>query len=529
MNELMVINSKVNPNSNDFKEKFEETSAIVTEFKGRLRETTIRSNDPNVLKHKSKGKLLARERINALIDEGTFFYEFSALAANDVHGGQFHSAGIITGIGIIHGIETIIVANDPTVKGGTYIYETIKKHLRAQEIALDHKLPCVYIVESGGIFLPEQATVFADRDHFGKIFYNQSRLSAAGIPQIAMVMGSCTAGGAYIPAMSDESIIVKNQGTIFLAGPPLVKAAIGEEVTAEELGGAYVHTHISGVADHLAETEEEAIFICRSIFEYLPKPKKFTSISYSIDEPLYPANELYGIIHNQNSRWMDPYEIIARIVDGSKFQEFKADYGVTLVTGFAKIMGHNVGIVANNGVLFSESALKGTHFIEMCSVRKIPLIFLHNISGFMVGKNAEHKGIAKDGAKMVHAVANANVPKITIIFGRSHGAGNYAMAGRAYNPNLLFTWPNAKTSVMGGRQAAEVLGAVKEKNGLNAEELKNSIIERFEQESSAYFSTSRLWDDGVIDPIDTRKMIGLGLSIAANKEISDYKPGIYRM
>jgi 3-methylcrotonyl-CoA carboxylase beta subunit len=529
MDEFTIIKSKINPNSEEFKDNLKATLQIVYDFRNQLQIVTNRNDDSYVVKHKSKGKLLARERINALIDKESSFYEFSTLAANDLHESHFYSAGIVTGIGIIHGIETIIIANDPTVKGGTYIYETIKKHLRAQEIAFEHRLPCVYIVESGGIFLPQQATVFADRDHFGKIFYNQSRLSAAGIPQIAMVMGSCTAGGAYIPAMSDESIIVENQGTIFLAGPPLVKAAIGEEVTAEELGGAYVHTHISGVADHLAKTEEEAIKICRSIFEYIPKPQKSKITASEIEEPLYSANELYGIIHSQSSRWMDPYEIIARIVDGSKFQEFKPNYGVTLVTGFAKIMGNTVGIIANNGILFSESALKGTHFIEMCSIRKIPLIFLHNISGFMVGKDAEHKGIAKDGAKMVHAVANTNVPKITIVFGRSHGAGNYAMAGRAYKPNLLFIWPNAKTSVMGGQQAAEVLVSVKQKNGVNDEDLRSSITEKFEAESSAYFSTSRIWDDGIIDPVDTRKMIGLGLSIAANIEIPDYKPGIYRM
>jgi 3-methylcrotonyl-CoA carboxylase beta subunit len=529
MNDLTVLKSKIKSNSDDYKSNYKETIQIIDDYNERLQSVIDRKNDSYLIKHKSKGKLLARERISALIDKKTEFYEFSTLAANGLYEGKFHSAGIVTGIGIIQGIETVIIANDPTVKGGTYVKETIKKHLRAQEIAYENLLPCVYIVESGGIFLPEQANVFADRDHFGKIFYNQSRLSAAGIPQIAMVMGSCTAGGAYIPAMSDQSIIVENQGTIFLAGPPLVKAAIGETVTAEDLGGAYVHTHLSGVADHMAKSEEEAILLCRSIFENLPKPKKTRTVQEKFEEPLYPAKELYGIIHQQNSRWIDIYEIIARIVDGSKFQEFKPDYGKTLVTGFSKIMGQIVGIVANNGILFSESALKGTHFIEMCSVRKIPLVFLHNITGFMVGKDSEHKGIAKDGAKMVHAVANTNVPKITIIFGKSHGAGNYAMAGRAYSPNLLFTWPNAKISVMGGRQAAEVLSTVKNGNQENHDDLKNQIIEKYEQESSAYFGTSRIWDDGIIDPVDTRKMIGLGLSIAANKEIPDYKSGIYRM
>jgi 3-methylcrotonyl-CoA carboxylase beta subunit len=529
MEDITVIKSKIIPSSQEYKGNYRETLEIIEDFKNRLESIIERKDDPYVVKHKSKGKLLARERINKLIDSGSPFYEFSALAANDMYEGRFYAAGIITGIGTIQGIESVIIANDPTVKGGTYVKETIKKHLRAQEIAYEHHLPCVYIVESGGIFLPEQANLFADRDHFGRIFYNQSRLSAAGIPQVAMVMGSCTAGGAYIPAMSDESIIVQNQGTIFLAGPPLVKAAIGEDVTAEELGGAYIHTHISGVADHLAKTEDEAIQICRSIFENLPKPRKTFLASEPFDEPLYPAEELYGIIHSQNTRWMDPYEIIVRIVDGSKFQEFKPKYGRSLVTGFAKIMGQTIGIVANNGVLFSDSALKGTHFIQMCNVRKIPLLFLHNITGFMVGKDAEHNGIAKDGAKMVHAVANANVPKITIIFGRSHGAGNYAMAGRAYNPNLLFTWPNSMTSVMGGKQAAEVLVSVKQNSPEEAEALRNKILARYEVESSAYFSTSRIWDDGIIDPVDTRNYIAMGLSIAANKEIPDYKPGVYRM
>lgn len=529
MNDLTTIKSRVELDSDQYRTNYYGTKLIIAEFHNRLKTVLERDDDPYVQKHKAKGRMLARQRINLLIDKGTTFYEFSSLAANDMYNEQFHSAGIVTGVGIIHGIESIIIANDPTVKGGTYVKETIKKHLRAQEIALENRLPCVYIVESGGIFLPEQANVFADHDHFGRIFYNQSRLSAEGIPQVAIVMGSCTAGGAYIPAMSDESIIVQNQGTIFLAGPPLVKSAIGEDVTAEELGGAYAHTHISGVADHMAKTEEEALQICRNIFEHYPKPKKYSIVDDKIEEPLYPAEELYGIIHAQNTRWIDPYEVIARIVDGSKFQEFKPKYGPSLVTGFAKIMGYTVGILANNGVLFSESALKGTHFIQMCNIRKIPLIFLHNITGFMVGKDAEHGGIAKDGAKMVHAVANANVPKITIIFGRSHGAGNYAMAGRAYKPNLLFIWPNSKTSVMGGRQAADVLGTVKNSTKESEEELKRRIMNRYEDESSAYFSTSRLWDDGIIDPVDTRKMIGLGLSIAANKEVPDYKPGVYRM
>lgn len=524
-----VIPSKVDTSSKQYAKNLNETSQIIEDFRARLKATLNRTTDPYVLKHKEKGKLTVGERINALVDEGTSFFELSALAANGMYENKFHSAGIVTGIGIIQGVETMIIANDPTVKGGTYVKETIKKHLRAQEIALDNHLPCVYVVESGGIFLPEQANVFADHDHFGKIFYNQARLSAAGIPQVAMVMGSCTAGGAYIPAMSDETIIVDKQGTIFLAGPPLVKSAIGEEVSAEELGGAYAHTHISGVADHLARSEEEAIQICRNIFEHLPKPQKSFVGNGQYENPLYPSEELYGIIHDQSSRWIDPYEIIARLVDGSQFQEFKPNYGTTLVTGFAKIMGQTVGILANNGILFSESSLKGTHFIQMCSIRKIPLLFLHNITGFMVGKDAEHGGIAKDGAKMVHAVANANVPKITIIFGRSHGAGNYAMAGRAYKPNLLLTWPNSKISVMGGTQAAEVLGTVKQRDSVDIESFKKQIYQRYEDEASAYFATARLWDDGIIDPVDTRSWIAMGLSIAANKPTPDYKPGVYRM
>ena len=524
-----VISSKVDTSSKQYAKNLNETSQIIEDFRARLKATLNRTTDPYVLKHKEKGKLTVGERINTLVDEGTPFFELSALAANGMYENKFHSAGIVTGIGIIQGVETMIIANDPTVKGGTYVKETIKKHLRAQEIALDNHLPCVYVVESGGIFLPEQANVFADHDHFGKIFYNQARLSAAGIPQVAMVMGSCTAGGAYIPAMSDETIIVDKQGTIFLAGPPLVKSAIGEEVSAEELGGAYAHTHISGVADHLARSEEEAIQICRNIFEHLPKPQKSFVGNGQYENPLYPSEELYGIIHDQSSRWIDPYEIIARLVDGSQFQEFKPTYGTTLVTGYAKIMGQTVGILANNGILFSESSLKGTHFIQMCSIRKIPLLFLHNITGFMVGKDAEHGGIAKDGAKMVHAVANANVPKITIIFGRSHGAGNYAMAGRAYKPNLLLTWPNSKISVMGGTQAAEVLGTVKQRDSVDIESFKKQIYQRYEDEASAYFATARLWDDGIIDPVDTRSWIAMGLSIAANKPTPDYKPGVYRM
>jgi 3-methylcrotonyl-CoA carboxylase beta subunit len=479
--------------------------------------------------HNEFPKLSVHERIEHLLDANTPFLEFSALAANGQYNHQFPGAGIVTGVGYIHGQETVIVANNPAVKGGTYIRETIKKHLRAQEIALENHIPCVYIVESGGIFLPEQAYVYADKDHFGRIFYNQAKLSAAGIPQIAVVMGSCTAGGAYIPAMSDETIIVRNRGTIFLAGPPLVEAATGEVVSAEELGGADVHTHISGVADHLAENEEHALQLCRNLLFNIGNFNKQPVDRRSFDPPLYPPDELYGIIDTQNQQATNAYELIARLVDGSRFQEFRANYGQTLVTGYAHIMGYPVGIVANNGILFSESALKGTHFIELCNQRNLPLVFLQNISGFMVGKEYEHRGIAKDGAKMVHAVATSNVPKFTIVTGGSHGAGNYAMAGRAYNPTLLFMWPNAKISVMGGEQAAHVLSSIK-KNGVeDVEEIRNKILKQYEHESSAMYSTSRLWDDGIIDLADTRTVLGIGLAMSLNHKYPEPKNGIYRM
>jgi len=439
---------------------------------------------------------------------------------------------------VINGRETVIIANDATVKGGTYMQYTIKKHLRAQEIAMENHLPCVYIVDSGGAFLPEQDTVFPDRDHFGRFFYNQARMSAMGIPQVAMVMGSCTAGGAYVPAMSDETIIVRDQGTIFLGGPPLVKAATGEEITAEELGGGEVHTSISGVADHLAENERHAITICRHIFENLEKPRRQTLETLTPVEPLYDPTELYGIAPVDLRKLIDPREIIMRIVDGSRFHEFKARYATTLVTGFAHIMGFPVGILANFGVLFSESALKATHFIQLCTQRKIPLLFLQNITGFMVGKEFERGGIAKDGAKMVHAVSNANVPKFTVIFGGSFGAGNYGMAGRAFGPRLLFMWPNAKISVMGGEQASNVLVTVKEdqykEKGVEMPEeerkqLRNTILEKYEREGSAYYSTARLWDDGIIDPVDTRKMIAMGIAASLNNPFPDQQFGVFRM
>ncbi|MBN2818249.1 MAG: acyl-CoA carboxylase subunit beta, partial [Bacteroidales bacterium] len=433
---------------------------------------------------------------------------------------DFPSAGIITGIGIIQKKPAVIVANDATVKGGTYVKETIKKHIRAQQIAMQNKLPCVYLVDSGGIFLPRQADVFPDRFDFGRIFFNQARMSAEGIPQISVVMGSCTAGGAYIPAMGDETVIVKNQGTIFIGGPPLVKAATGEEVTAEELGGGEVHTKISGVADYLADDDVHALKLCRDIFSTL-NTKKLPAVETTFKEPKYSAEELYGLIPESPKKPIDPYKIIDRLVDGSEFHEFKREYGKTLVTAWAGILGQQVGIIANNGFLNSESALKGAHFIELCEFRKIPLLFLQNITGFIVGKTYEHQGIARDGAKLIHAVANARVPKFTLVFGGSYGAGNYAMAGRAYDPNFLFMWPNSKVAVMGGEQARQVLESIGAEN--------SGLIEQFEKESSVFYSTSRLWDDGIIDPVDTRNILGLLLSIAEIPSKHENNFGVFRM
>jgi 3-methylcrotonyl-CoA carboxylase beta subunit/propionyl-CoA carboxylase len=448
------------------------------------------------------------------------------------------SAGIVTGIGLIHGRETVIVSNDATVKGGSYYPITVKKHLRAQEIAQDNRLPCVYLVDSGGANLPYQADIFPDREHFGRIFYNEARMSALGIPQVAVVMGSCTAGGAYVPAMADENVIVKGKGTIFLGGPPLVKAATGEEVSAEELGGGDVHTRISGVSDYLAEDDEHALEITRSIFENLPRTQKFPLDREGPEDPAYDPAELYGVIPRETRVPYDVHEVIARLVDGSRFHEFKARYGPTLVTGFARIHGYLIGIVANNGVLFSESALKGTHFIELCCQRKIPLVFLQNITGFMVGKKYEQGGIAKDGAKMVHAVANAQVPKFTVITGASNGAGNYGMCGRAYSPRLLFMWPNSRISVMGGEQAAGVLLTVKlqqlkEKGQTMSPEdqqaFMDPILAKYEEEGNPYYSTARLWDDGILDPRETRDALGLGIAMSLNAPIPDHQVGVFRM
>ncbi len=490
-------------------------------------------------RHRERGKLTARERIDGMVDPGTPFLEVGALAAWEMYGDDAPSAGIVTGVARVAGREVMVVANDATVKGGTYYPMTVKKHVRAQEIAEENRLPCIYLVDSGGAFLPQQADVFPDREHFGRIFYNQARMSAKGIPQIAAVMGSCTAGGAYVPAMSDETVIVEGTGTIFLGGPPLVKAATGEEVTAEELGGADVHTVISGVADHFAANDAEALAIVRSAVANLGLPEKKLPWELTPPEPpLYPAEDIYGIVPSDLRRSFDVREIIARIVDGSRFHEFKSSYGPTLVCGFARVMGYPVGIVANNGILFSESALKGAHFIELCCRRNIPLVFLQNITGFMVGKKYEHEGIAKHGAKMVTAVASAEVPKFTVIIGGSFGAGNYAMAGRAYSPRFLWMWPNAQISVMGGPQAASVLLTVRlanmraDGNDMTPEEQEEfmaPVLKKYEEEGNAYHSTARLWDDGIIDPLDTRSYLALGLSAALNAPIPDTRFGVFRM
>ena len=535
---MFRIQSKIDTSSPEFQKQKEEYLAILKTFKERLALATKGGSEKAVLRHKKRGKLLPRERINLLVDKNTPFIELSALAAYGLYNNEFPSAGIVTGIGVIHGKEVMIIANDATVKGGSYTTETIKKHVRAQEIAMENRLPCVYLVDSGGVFLPEQSNVFPDKYHFGRFFFNQARLSSERIPQIAVVMGSCTAGGAYVPAMSDEAIIVRNQGTIFIGGPPLVKAATGAEVTAEELGGAEVHTMISGVADHLAENDVHAIQICRNIFESIERHEYQPLSTTPIEEPFYDPNELYGILPTDPRKPVDARELIARMVDGSKFHEFKEKYGLTLVTGFARIMGYEVGILASNGVLFSESALKGAHFVELCTSRNIPILFMQNITGFIVGKEYEHRGIARDGAKFVHAVANANVPKFTVIFGGSFGAGNYAMAGRAYEPRFLFMYPTSKISVMGGEQASGVLIQVKEEqlkargeelSSEDREALRQTIMNKYEEEGSAYYSTARLWDDGIIDPVDTRKIIGLSIAVSQNKKYPPTKNGIFRM
>jgi acetyl-CoA carboxylase carboxyltransferase component len=533
-----IIESNIDTSSKGYKENFKHYKLFVDDLEKNIAHAQRGGGDEKIKLHKSRKKMLARERIDALLDSDTPFMEFNSLAAHGMYDEKAPCAGIVTGIGIIHGREVVIVANDATVSGGTYYPMTVKKHLRAQEIAMENNLPCIYLVDSGGAFLPRQDEVFPDREHFGRIFYNQAVMSSMKIPQISAVMGSCTAGGAYVPAMSDETIIVKGTGTIFLGGPPLVKAATGEEVTAENLGGADVHCKESGVSDHYAHDDEEAIHITRNIIENLNRPEKTHLDISKPEEPAYDIKEIYGVIPKDSRKPFSVKEIIARIVDGSKFHEFKALYGTTIVCGFARIMGYPVGILANDGVLFSESALKGSHFIEVCCQRKIPLVFLQNITGFMVGKKYEAGGIAKDGAKMVSAVATANVPRFTVIIGGSFGAGNYGMCGRAYGPNQLWMWPNARISVMGGEQAANVLLTVKRdqlwRKGkeLTKEEEKAitaPILKKYETEGSPYYSTARIWDDGVIDPVDTRMVLGLGISASLNAPISDWKPGVFRM
>jgi 3-methylcrotonyl-CoA carboxylase beta subunit len=534
---MAVIKSKLKPSSAEFKSAADAMRAQVAELDERLALARAGGGSAARKRHQGRGKLLARERVAALLDPGAAFLELSPLAAWEVYGEPVPSAGLVTGIGRVSGRDCVIVVNDATVKGGTYYPLTVKKHLRAQEIALENRLPCLYLVDSGGAHLPSQDEVFPDREHFGRIFYNQANLSAVGVAQIAVVMGSCTAGGAYVPAMSDEAIIVKNQGTIFLAGPPLVKAATGEVIDAEALGGADVHTRISGVADHLADDDRHALELARRAVASLGGVPARNAPGEA-RAPLYAPEELYGVIPESTRTPFDVREIIARVTDASEFDEFKARYGPTLVTGFARIGGWPVGIVANNGILFSESALKGAHFVELCCQRGVPLVFLQNITGFMVGKKAEHGGIAKDGAKMVTAVACARVPKLTVIIGGSFGAGNYGMCGRAYSPRFLWAWPNARIAVMGGEQAAGVLARVKresvEKAGkewskTEEEAFKKPILEQYARQSSAYYATARLWDDGIIAPKDTRTMLARGLELALQAPIEPTRFGVFRM
>ncbi|HZZ12447.1 MAG TPA: carboxyl transferase domain-containing protein [Paraburkholderia sp.] len=535
---MPIIESKLNPRSDDYRANEAALVALVDDLRAKIAQLSLGGGQAARDKHTGRGKLLPRERIEKLLDPGTPFLEFSQLAAYGMYNDDAPGAGVITGIGRIAGQECVIVCNDATVKGGTYYPVTVKKHVRAQEIAAENHLPCVYLVDSGGANLPNQDDVFPDRDHFGRIFFNQANLSAAGIPQIAVVMGSCTAGGAYVPAMSDESIIVKNQGTIFLGGPPLVKAATGEVVSAEDLGGGDVHTRLSGVVDHLAQNDPHALSIARSIVGNLNRAKQVPLALREPKPPRYDAKSLYGVIPVDTRKPFDIREVIARVVDDSAFDEFKARYGTTLVCGFAHIWGHPVGIIANNGILFSESALKGTHFIELCCQRKIPLVFLQNITGFMVGRKYENEGIARNGAKMVTAVATAKVPKFTVIIGGSFGAGNYGMCGRAFSPRFLWMWPNARISVMGGEQAASVLATVRRdgiegKGGAwSAEEeeaFKQPVRDQYEHQGHPYYASARLWDDGVIDPAQTRDVLGLGLSAAMNAPIEDTRFGLFRM
>jgi acetyl-CoA carboxylase carboxyltransferase component len=519
---MSVLNTHVERDSDVFTTRRTRMQALVDEVRERTAQIARGGGEKAVERHRSRGKLTARERVNRLLDPGSAFLELNALAAWDMYDGQAPGAGIVTGVGVVEGQECVIVANDATVKGGSYFPLTVKKHLRAQEVAEQNQLPCIYLVDSGGAFLPLQAEVFPDRDHFGRIFYNQARLSAKGITQIASVMGSCTAGGAYVPAMSDETIIVKGTGTIFIGGPPLVKAATGQDVTAEELGGADVHARQSGVADHYATSDEHALAIVRSIVRNLHRRQEAPWAISEPEEPAVDPGDLYGLIPEDHRQQFDVREVIARLVDGSRFHEFKELYGETLVCGFARLEGYPVGILANNGVLFAESAQKGAHFIELACARKVPLVFLQNITGFMVGKEYEAGGIARDGAKLVMAVACADVPKFTVVTGGSFGAGNYGMAGRAYSPRQLWMWPNARISVMGGEQAATVLSMVGDTD-------PDEIRAKYEAEGNPYYSTARLWDDGIIDPLDTRRVLALGISAALNAPIPESKFGIFRM
>ena len=535
---MTVLGSSIDAQSADFKANAEAWQVLAGELRARRAEAALGGNEKTRERHVKRGKLLPRERVMRLIDPGSPFLEMSQLAAFGMYGGDIHGGGVITGIGRVSGREVMIVCNDSTIKGGTYLPMTVKKHLRAQEIAKENRLPCVYLVDSGGANLPHQTDVFPDRDHFGRIFYNQANLSAAGIPQVACVMGSCTAGGAYVPAMSDETVIVKQQGTIFLAGPPLVKAATGEVVSAEDLGGADVHTRISGVADHFAGNDEHALALVRRIVGNLNTRKDVDIVVAEPRDPKFDPAELEGLVPTDLKKQYDVRDVIARIVDASEFDEFKARYGTTLVTGFARIHGIPVGILANNGILFSESAMKGAHFVELCAQRRIPLLFLQNISGFMVGRDSEAGGIAKDGAKLVTAVACAKVPKITVVIGGSYGAGNYGMCGRAYQPRFLFMWPNARISVMGGEQAASVLATVKRDNieadgkTWSAEEeeaFKAPVRAKYEEEGSPYHATARIWDDGVILPSETRRVLALAFSATLNAPVEETKFGVFRM
>ena len=535
---MVTLESHINPSDPTFQTNRQRMEQLVVELRDRLARTREGGGAKYLQRHRDQGKLPVRDRIARLLDRGSPFLELSPLAATGMYDDEAPAAGIVTGIGRVSGHEAMIVANDASVKGGTYFPLTVKKHVRAQEIAAQNRLPCIYLVDSGGAFLPLQAEVFPDRDHFGRIFFNQARLSAERVPQVAAVMGSCTAGGAYVPAMSDVTIIVKGTGTIFLGGPPLVKAATGEEVTAEDLGGADVHTRLSGVADYYAEDDEHALEMCRTAAESFQTVKHLPPGMTAPEEPRYDPAELYGIVNADIRQPYDVHEIIARLVDGSRFDEFKERYGTTLVTGFARLHGFLVGIIANNGVLFSESALKATHFMELCNLRGIPLIFLQNITGFIVGSKYERAGIAKDGAKMVHAVANSVVPKFTVIIGGSFGAGNYGMCGRAYEPRFLWMWPNARISVMGAQQAASVLTTVKRDQlardgGVLAPDeeqaIRQPILDKYDAEGSPYYSTARLWDDGILDPAATRHSLALGLSAAYNAPIPDAKFGVFRM